>query len=339
MGFRYRKSINLGGGFRVNLSKNGIGYSWGVKGYRITKTADGRTRQTASLPGTGISYVEEHGKNKTLSRNSSQQVDPYAGYSDAHQIISADANVLRSPEYDELFKRIKRVKLLRTILIALSVLTVATPQLCALFLVLLATLLIKGRCSITYEFDESEQRKWDRVSSAWRGVAGSQSLQEVTLTAKSVKSRESGGIENAGDTVKITAGGKLPWYLKTNINPIVFKLKNQQLAIMPDRLLLFGKKQFGALDYSEVKFDISAFGFLEGGPAPSDSEVIKMVWAYSNNDGSPDRRYANNKQYPVMKFGKIVITSKGGLNIQILCSNESASDALNAVINEPSQEG
>lgn len=43
MGWRYRKSINLGGGFRVNLSKNGIGYSWGVKGYRVTKTADGRT--------------------------------------------------------------------------------------------------------------------------------------------------------------------------------------------------------------------------------------------------------------------------------------------------------
>ena len=36
MGFRYRKSINLGGGFRINLSKSGIGYSWGVKGYRVT---------------------------------------------------------------------------------------------------------------------------------------------------------------------------------------------------------------------------------------------------------------------------------------------------------------
>lgn len=33
MGFRYRKSINLGGGLRINLSKSGIGYSWGVKGY------------------------------------------------------------------------------------------------------------------------------------------------------------------------------------------------------------------------------------------------------------------------------------------------------------------
>lgn len=30
MGWRFRKSINLGLGFRINLSKSGIGYSWGV---------------------------------------------------------------------------------------------------------------------------------------------------------------------------------------------------------------------------------------------------------------------------------------------------------------------
>jgi hypothetical protein len=27
MGLRYRKSVNLGGGFRVNFSKSGVGYS------------------------------------------------------------------------------------------------------------------------------------------------------------------------------------------------------------------------------------------------------------------------------------------------------------------------
>lgn len=59
MGFRIRKSINLGGGFRVNLSKSGVGYSWGVPGYRATKTAKGNVRKTYSVPGTGLSYVEE----------------------------------------------------------------------------------------------------------------------------------------------------------------------------------------------------------------------------------------------------------------------------------------
>ena len=64
MGIRFRKSINLGGGLRINISKSGVGYSWGGKGFRITKTAKGKTRRTYSVPGTGISYVKEAGSDK-----------------------------------------------------------------------------------------------------------------------------------------------------------------------------------------------------------------------------------------------------------------------------------
>lgn len=64
MGFRFQKSINLGGGFRINLSKSGVGFSWGQKGFRITKTATGKTRQTVSIPGTGLSWVNESKKKK-----------------------------------------------------------------------------------------------------------------------------------------------------------------------------------------------------------------------------------------------------------------------------------
>lgn len=61
MGLRFRKSINVGL-FRINLSKSGVGYSFGVKGARITKKSDGGTRLTAYIPGTGISYVKENKK-------------------------------------------------------------------------------------------------------------------------------------------------------------------------------------------------------------------------------------------------------------------------------------
>ena len=59
MGFRFRKSVNLGGGVRLNISKSGVGYSVGGKGFRVTKKANGGTRCTVSIPNTGISYVSE----------------------------------------------------------------------------------------------------------------------------------------------------------------------------------------------------------------------------------------------------------------------------------------
>ena len=68
MGFRYRKSVKLGG-LRINLSKSGIGYSYGVKGLRYTKTAKGKDRITASIPGTGISYVAESSPKKKAAHS------------------------------------------------------------------------------------------------------------------------------------------------------------------------------------------------------------------------------------------------------------------------------
>lgn len=61
MGMRFRKSIKLGGGTKLNLSKSGVGISTGVKGFRVSKNTSGRSRVTASLPGTGLSYVNEFG--------------------------------------------------------------------------------------------------------------------------------------------------------------------------------------------------------------------------------------------------------------------------------------
>lgn len=56
MGLYFRKSVSFGP-FRVNLSKHGIGTSVGVRGFRMGRSATGRRYTSASLPGTGIRYV------------------------------------------------------------------------------------------------------------------------------------------------------------------------------------------------------------------------------------------------------------------------------------------
>lgn len=78
MGFRFRKSINLGGGTRISLSKSGIGVSTGVKGFRVSHNSSGRSRVTASLPGTGISYVKEYGSSSGGATGSSYSGGGYS---------------------------------------------------------------------------------------------------------------------------------------------------------------------------------------------------------------------------------------------------------------------
>lgn len=55
MGWIFRRSINLGP-FRMNVSKSGVGGSFGVGPFRIGRSATGRSYTSTRIPGTGISY-------------------------------------------------------------------------------------------------------------------------------------------------------------------------------------------------------------------------------------------------------------------------------------------
>jgi hypothetical protein len=64
MGWSYRKSASFGP-FRINVSKSGIGYSIGGKGFRSGVNARGRRYSSISVPGTGLRYTKSGGKGAT----------------------------------------------------------------------------------------------------------------------------------------------------------------------------------------------------------------------------------------------------------------------------------
>lgn len=59
MGLYYRKSVSLGQ-FRVNVSKSGVGYSVGGKGFRTGVSGRGKRYSTFNVPGTGLGYRTDH---------------------------------------------------------------------------------------------------------------------------------------------------------------------------------------------------------------------------------------------------------------------------------------
>jgi tetratricopeptide (TPR) repeat protein len=56
--FRFRRSIKLGPGVRLNVGKTGIGVSAGVRGARRTFHSSGRETSSVGIPGTGLGYVQ-----------------------------------------------------------------------------------------------------------------------------------------------------------------------------------------------------------------------------------------------------------------------------------------
>ena len=61
MGFRFRRSMSIIPGLRLNFGKRGVSMSLGPRGAKLTVGPSG-TRATVGIPGTGLSYTEKLGE-------------------------------------------------------------------------------------------------------------------------------------------------------------------------------------------------------------------------------------------------------------------------------------
>ena len=73
MAIRFRRSMTLIPGVRLNFNKNSIGISAGVPGARVSINSNGRVTKSVGLPGTGLYYTESQNLSKgTRSSKSSK---------------------------------------------------------------------------------------------------------------------------------------------------------------------------------------------------------------------------------------------------------------------------
>ncbi len=76
MAFRYRKSIRIAKGVRLNVSKSGVGLSAGVRGARYSVHSSGRRTATVGIPGSGMSWSQTSGGGRAPSRTRSSSSRP-----------------------------------------------------------------------------------------------------------------------------------------------------------------------------------------------------------------------------------------------------------------------
>ena len=66
--FRFRKSVKIAPGLRLNINKKSVGISTGVRGARYSINSSGRRSSSVGIPGTGLSYRTQHGGNQSGAR-------------------------------------------------------------------------------------------------------------------------------------------------------------------------------------------------------------------------------------------------------------------------------
>lgn len=58
MAWRWYKRLRLFGGLNANLSRNGVGWSWGLGTIRYGVSGSGRRWVSIGIPGTGVRYLK-----------------------------------------------------------------------------------------------------------------------------------------------------------------------------------------------------------------------------------------------------------------------------------------
>lgn len=332
MGLRYRKSINLGGGFRINLSKSGVGYSWGTKGVRFTKKAGGGTRSTYSIPGTGISHVSDskkHKKSKSVSH--SNAANKAIGGSPVILGEERSTNILNldevsSAEYNDFLDVINRTlmcDLISCILLWTAILAIAYPL---FWLTVIAGIGMQiyirtqMKIDVEYEFSEEAKQNYTKAYDAWMQIMKCKKVWQIISSQSIQNSKVAGGAGNNLKRVEVKVLSKAPYFLNINMTPFGMKLKGSKIYFLPDKLLIIKGHKAGAVDYKDVKMGIGPNQFLEGISVPRDAKVIGKQWLKVNKNGTPDKRYKDNKQLPICEYGEIQLISGTALNLRIMFS-------------------
>ncbi len=77
MGVRFRKSIKLGKGAKINFGKTGVSFTVGTRGFHHTVHSSGKKTTSVGIPGTGLSYVSTSGgKRKKKNKSTTAITSP-----------------------------------------------------------------------------------------------------------------------------------------------------------------------------------------------------------------------------------------------------------------------
>lgn len=346
MGFYIRQSVRVGL-MRINLSKSGVGVSFGVKGLRIGTGPRGAYIHAGRG---GLYYRQRLGGTPRTTRNSPQPNAP-APYDPTkfEQVSNIPENFLVDPDSDQLLHDMNRKhqtpRLLPTAWILSLVLLVLPcwfwcsgssgwwtflPLLFSLLLPVGAYLIDENRKSVVlfYDMEPAIVSVYQQVHNAFATLRSCSRIWYVMARADARDPKYHGGATQL--TVRYPVflqKGDLP-YIKSNVEIPSLTLQNYaRIAFLPDKVLVITNKSVVMVKYSDLQMQVRLVQYVEDS-APPDATVVGTTWRYVNRSGGPDRRFANNPQLPICQYEQLEISTVGGLSLCLVFSRQGAANAL-----------
>lgn len=341
MGLRFRKSINLGG-FRINFSKSGIGYSFGVPGIRHTKKSSGGIRTTTSIPGTGISHVHESKKHHDLLKK--QCIDNKL--KNNNLVIQSEVTDSSQNEFinkfNEATKRTKLLKSFRIIFILAIFIGLAYLSENLLFLILvfsglLALLFIPSVVSfdIDLDFEDKDyETLYKNLLVEIKSMNSITKLWEIKSVNPHNDWKNHAGANVSIDHAIVHIDKKLK-IINSSLDICPISAQNKKIVFLPNIIAVYQNKHWIGIEWKQFKISYTNSTFMETGNVSNDTTVIGYTYKHPNKNGGPDKRYTDNPRIAQCAYAGIELKSSNGLEVILLASNRERAynfyDAVNKI--------
>lgn len=345
MVFSFRRAVKFGP-LRVNFSTSGLGVSAGVRGARVSVGPRGTY---VNLEGGGFRYRRKVGGRDSAAADSPRVAAPSPVEASAGPIATAPVAELAHATPDavlaEISSRLNRTDyfkayaFLGTGLGAVAWLKYGAWSYAVLgVLVVLAPFVYlwnKKRRTARIVYDVDDQAVLDRLAlcnAVGEALASCSRIWHVySSTATADRKRNAG----AGNLIERTATACAPGSLdqiELNIEAWAVRIGPQQLLFLPDRLLVLEGNRVAGLAYEDLAVHDEPTRFIEEDAVPPDGQVVDRTWRYVNKSGGPDRRFKDNRELPVLRYGKLLLASDSGVNVVLQTSTVEACERAAAAI-------
>ncbi|GGA81759.1 DUF4236 domain-containing protein [Puia dinghuensis] len=180
---------------------------------------------------------------------------------------------------------------------------------------------------IYYEIDDHIKEVYDKFLRNFTELLASQKVWQYLHAERTSDYKHHAG---AGKLItrisikRVSTNHKPAPFFRTNIPVPNIKLRNSDLYFFPERLIIKRDKQFAAIFYKHLRIDCADIIFIEDEPVASDAQVVDYTWRFLNKNGTPDRRFNNNRRLPKCLYSQYHINSGTGVNEIITTSKQGA---------------
>lgn len=361
---RFRRRAKLFPGVYLNFSKSGISTTIGFRGANINIGAKG-TYLNTGIPGTGLydrqridggSRPEAIPKSKIKPNNEESGALFVIPDESIEQIKSKSAESTTSEGLNDLKKTLlecyqERIDLRKEIKSTETKLLLQTILMIFSYVILIG-LIIKWfrnrRIEITnyiadlknqlencfVDIDIQLESQFDsaykEVHNAFMKMATSRKIWDFT-SVSSVDQKVTRSAAGMGVTrSEVSFGIKNIEIIRSKYNALYLKNANGgDMYLYPTWLAIMdGERKFGLIDIRELEFNFEPLRFMETGRPVSDAKVVGKTWAKVNKNGSPDKRFKDNYEIPICKYGEMTLRSNTGLNEAYCISDFEKSSAF-----------